>query len=49
MRVIVLPHTVTAACVGLPGVQIYLTQEVQGGAEGTTIELVEDTERQNRS
>jgi hypothetical protein len=33
------PHTVTAACVGLPGVQIYLTQEVQGGSEGTTIEL----------
>lgn len=33
------PHTVTAACVGLPGAQIYLTQEVQGGAEGTTFEL----------
>lgn len=33
------PHTVTAACVGLPGAQIYLTQEVQGGTEGTTFEL----------
>ena len=31
------PHTVTAACVGLPGVQIYLTN--QDGTEGTTIEL----------
>lgn len=33
------PHTVSAACVGIPHVQIYLSQNTAGGTEHTVFEI----------
>ncbi|KRE76351.1 hypothetical protein [Arthrobacter sp. Soil763] len=33
------PHSVTAACVGLPHAQIYLTQNISGGNQYTVLEI----------
>jgi hypothetical protein len=33
------PHTVTAACVGIPMAQIYLTQQVVGGTEAQSVQI----------
>lgn len=33
------PHTVTAACIGIPNAQIYLSQEILGGSQYTVLEV----------
>ncbi|WP_346960044.1 hypothetical protein [uncultured Arthrobacter sp.] len=33
------PHTVTAACIGIPHAQIYLSQDIKGGSKYTVLEV----------
>ena len=33
------PHTVTAACIGIPHAQIYLSQDIKGGSQYTVLEV----------
>ena len=33
------PHTVTAACIGIPNAQIYLSQDIKGGSQYTVLEV----------